>query len=51
MTREQAKLTIMSHMTVELLYTFKAVQIDFWEWLEMAATMAVDVYNEMHKAA
>ena len=51
MTHEQARQTIMEHMTVELIYSFKAVDVDFWQWLEWAADLAVDVYTEKHKAA
>lgn len=51
MTHEQAKQTILEHLTIERLYSFKAMQVDFWEWLNWAADLAVDVYNEKHKAA
>lgn len=51
MTHEMAKHAIMEHLTVEQLYAFKAVQEDFWEWLEMAAELAVSVYNSKHMAA
>lgn len=48
MSKEQAKQLIMQNLTIELLHSFKAEQVDLWEWLENAASIAIDVYAEKH---
>ena len=48
MSKEQAKQLIMQNLTIELLHSFKAEQVDFWTWLETAADLAIDVYADKH---
>jgi hypothetical protein len=51
MTHDDAVSLIMSQMTIAMLREFKPDDVDLLVWLSWAADLAIDVYNEKHKAA